>query len=112
MPKFVIEREIPGVGELSDEEITAASQRSCDVLRAMGPEIQWVHSHVTTDKMYCVYIAPSEEAILEHARRGRFPANRIARVSRIIDPTTAEATAPSMQTTATTADDTAIPLMS
>jgi hypothetical protein len=92
MPKFVIEREIPRLGDFTDEQITTVAQRSCDVLRSLGPEIQWVQSFVTTDKMYCIYIAPSEEMILEHARRGGFPANRIARITRIIDPTTAEET--------------------
>jgi hypothetical protein len=90
MPKYVIEREMPGVGKLSEEEIQAASQRSCSVLREMGPAIQWLHSYVTDDKLYCVYIAPSEDAIREHAQRGGFPANRIAQVGRVIDPTTGE----------------------
>lgn len=90
MPKYVIEREIPGVGRFSDEQLQAASQTSCGVLRAMGPEIQWVQSYVTGDRLYCVYIAPNEEMIREHARRGGFPANRISEVRGIIDPTTAE----------------------
>jgi hypothetical protein len=90
MPKFVIERDIPGLGNLSDQEIQAISQKSCDVLTAMGPKIQWLHSYATADKLYCVYIAPSEEVVREHAKRGGFPANRVSAVRRIIDPTTAE----------------------
>ena len=90
MPKFVIEREIPGVGQLSPDQMQAISQKSCSVLRDMGPQIQWVQSYVTEDKIYCVYIAPDAEAIREHARRGGFPANRVSQVSRMIDPTTAE----------------------
>ena len=90
MPKFVIERDIPGAGKLSAAELQAVSQRSCGVLRHMGPQIQWVQSYVTDDKIYCVYVAPSEEAVREHARRGGFPANQVARVRAIIDPTTAE----------------------
>ena len=91
MPKFVIEREIPGVGKLSPDELKAISQRSCGVLREMGPEIQWVQSYVTDNKIYCVYVAPNEEAVREHARKGGFPANSVARVLSVIDPTTAEA---------------------
>jgi predicted Rdx family selenoprotein len=91
MPKFVIEREIPGAGKLSPEELQGISQTSCNVLRSMGPEIQWVQSYVTGDKIYCVYISPDEETILEHARQGGFPANRVSRVATIIDPTTSEA---------------------
>ena len=91
MPKFVVEREIPGAGNLSAADLTAISQKSCGVLRDMGPRIQWLHSYVTGDKIYCVYIAPDEAAIREHAQRGGFPANRISRVAREIDPTTAEA---------------------
>lgn len=91
MPKFVIERNMPGVGKLSPKEIQAASQKSCDVLRNLGPQIQWLHSYVTGDKLYCVYIAPNAELIREHARQGGFPADRIAEVKTIIDPTTAEA---------------------
>jgi predicted Rdx family selenoprotein len=91
MPKFIIEREIPGAGDLPEEELQAISQKSCDVLRAMGPQIQWVQSFVTGDKVYCVYIAPDEEMIAEHARQGGFPANKISRVKSVIDPTTAEA---------------------
>jgi len=90
MPKYVIEREIPGAGKLTPEELHAVSQKSCSVLRDMGPQIQWVQSYVTRDKVYCVYIAPNEEAIREHARRGGFPANSIAEVKQIIDPTTGE----------------------
>lgn len=91
MPKYIIEREIPGAGQLSPAELQSISQKSCSVLRALGPEIQWVQSYVTGDKVYCVYIAPSEAAIREHAKRGGFPANRISAVSSIIDPATAEA---------------------
>ena len=90
MPKFVIEREIPGAGKLSPVELQGISQKSCGVLREMGPRIQWLHSYVTDDKIYCVYIAPDEAAIREHASKGGFPANRISRIARVIDPTTAE----------------------
>lgn len=90
MPKYVIERELPGAGQLSATEFQAISQKSCDVLRAMGPEIQWIESYVTGDKVYCVYIAPNETMIREHAKRGGFPANRISEVRRMIDPTTSE----------------------
>lgn len=90
MPKFVIEREIPGAGSLSAEELQAISQKSCGVLREMGPQIQWVESYVTDDKVYCVYVAPDEAAVREHAERGGFPANRVSAVRRMIDPTTAE----------------------
>ena len=90
MPKFLIEREIPGAGELSAEELQAISQKSCGVLREMGPQIQWVESYVTGDKVYCVYIAPDEAAVREHATRGGFPANRVSEIKRMIDPTTAE----------------------
>ena len=90
MPKFVIEREIPGAGSLTDDQLRAVSQKSCSVLRNLGPSIQWVQSYVTGDKIYCVYNAPSEELIREHAAQGGFPANSIARVVRVIDPTTAE----------------------
>jgi hypothetical protein len=89
MPKYVIERELPGAGKLSPEELKAISQKSCAVLSAM-PAVQWLHSYVTDDKIYCVYIAPSEEAVRAHAQQGGFPANRISAVHRIIDPTTAE----------------------
>jgi Protein of unknown function (DUF4242) len=91
MPKFVIEREIPGAGKLAGKELQAISQKSCSVLNAMGPQIQWVHSYVTDDKIYCIYNAPDAEAIREHARKGGFPANVVSRVRTIIDPTTAEA---------------------
>jgi hypothetical protein len=90
MPKFVIERDIPEVGKLSPQQLQAVSQKSCSVLREMGPQIQWVQSYVTDDKIYCVYIAPDENAIREHAQRGGFPANRISRIRAVIDPTTAE----------------------
>ena len=90
MPKYVIERDIPGAGNLSGSEIHAISQKSCSVLSAMGPRIQWLESYVTPDKLYCVYIAPNEEMVREHATRGGFPANRVSEVKRIIDPTTAE----------------------
>lgn len=91
MPKYVIEREIPGAGTLSPEQLKDISGRSCSVLRQLGSEIQWQHSYVTGDKIYCVYIAPNEETVREHARRGGFPANRVSKVTSIIDPTTAEA---------------------
>lgn len=90
MPKFIIEREIPGAGDLSGEDLKAISQKSCGVLRDMGPTIQWVESYVTSDKIYCVYIAPDEEAVREHAQRGGFPANSVAEVKTVINPTTAE----------------------
>jgi hypothetical protein len=90
MPKYVIEREMAGAGSLSPAELAAASQKSCGVLRGLGPEIQWVQSYVTDDKIYCVYIAPSRKMIEEHARLGGFPANRISQVKAMIDPTTAE----------------------
>ena len=90
MPKFVIEREIAGAGDLSAQELQAISQKSCGVLRGMGAQIQWVQSYVTDNKVYCVYIAPDEEMVREHARQGGFPANRISEVRSVIDPTTAE----------------------
>jgi len=90
MPKFVIEREIPDAGKLTSEQLKAVSQTSCGVLRAMGPQIQWVQSYVTDDKIYCIYIAPDEEAVREHAQRGGFPANRVSRIRSVIDPTTSE----------------------
>jgi Protein of unknown function (DUF4242) len=90
MPKYVIEREIPGAGKLSAEELQGVSQKSCDVLQNLGPQIQWVQSYVTGDKIYCVYIAPNEEMVREHARQGGFPANSVSEVKTIIDPTTAE----------------------
>jgi Protein of unknown function (DUF4242) len=90
MPKYVIEREIPGLGKMTSEQLKAVSQTSCGVLNNLGPQIQWAHSYVTTDKMYCVYNAPNEEMIREHAKQGGFPANSVSKVSIIIDPTTAE----------------------
>lgn len=90
MPQYVIERDIPGAGKLSAQELKAVSQKSCSVLDSMGPKIQWLKSYVTADKLYCVYIAPNEEMIREHARIGGFPANRVSAVTTIIDPTTAE----------------------
>jgi hypothetical protein len=90
MPKFVIEREIPGLGNLTDVEIQEVSRKSMAVLKAMGTEIQWLQSYVTGDKMYCVYLAPDEATIREHANKGGFPANRISAVRRLIDPTTAD----------------------
>jgi hypothetical protein len=90
MPKFVIEREIPGVGNLSDSELREISQKSVNVLKEMGPVIQWLHSYITGDKLYCVYLAPDEATIREHAKRGGFPANRVSAVRHLIDPTTAE----------------------
>jgi len=91
MPKYVIERNIPGAGNLKPEELQAISQKSCGVLRNMGSRIQWVHSYVTADKIYCIYNAPDEQSIREHAKQGGFPANSISEVKAIIDPTTAEA---------------------
>ena len=90
MPKFVVEREIPGAGNLSPQELQAISQKSCGVLQQMGPKIQWLHSYVTGDKIYCVYIAPNEQMIREHAQQGGFPAHRISEIKSVIDPTTAE----------------------
>jgi hypothetical protein len=91
MPKYVIEREIPDAGKLSAQELQSISQKSCGVLSNLGPQIQWVQSYVTDDKVYCVYIAPNEEMVREHASQGGFPANRISEVRSVIDPTTAEA---------------------
>jgi Nickel responsive protein SCO4226-like len=88
MPKYIIEREIPGVGNLSQNELQGISQKSCSVLTEMGPQIQWVQTYITPDKIYCVYIAPDEVAVREHARRGGFPANRISEVKSMVDPTT------------------------
>ncbi len=90
MPKFVIERNIPNAGQLSRQELQAISQTSCGVLTEMGPAIQWLHSYVTDDRIYCTYIAPNEEMVIEHARRGGFPADRVVPVRATIDPTTAE----------------------
>ncbi|WP_028875384.1 DUF4242 domain-containing protein [Tepidiphilus margaritifer] len=89
MPKFLIERDIPGAGSLTPQELCAISQKSCGVLRDMGPQIQWVHSYVTENKIYCVYIAPDEASVREHAAAGGFPANVVSRISSMIDPTTA-----------------------
>jgi hypothetical protein len=91
MPRFVIEREIPGAGNLSGDQLQAISQKSCSVLQNLGPDIQWVESFVTADKIYCVYIAPSEQLIKKHAEQGGFPANKIAKVHEVISPITAEA---------------------
>ncbi|TJY63268.1 DUF4242 domain-containing protein [Sinimarinibacterium sp. CAU 1509] len=90
MPKFVIEREIPGAGNLTGQELKAISQTSCGVLSKLGPQVQWLESYVTGDKIYCVYIAPNEELVREHAKQGGFPANRVSQVTSIIDPTTAD----------------------
>ena len=90
MPKYVIEREMPGVGKLTPDQLQGASQTSCSVLNKLGPQIQWVESYVTDDKIYCVYIAPNKELIEEHAKQGGFPANKISEVRAMIDPTTAE----------------------
>ena len=91
MPKLVIERELPGAGTLTAEQLQGISQTSCNVLKNLGPEIQWLESYVTDDKVYCVYIAPDEATVREHARQGGFPANRVSEIKRMIDPTTAEA---------------------
>ena len=88
MPKYIIEREVPGAGELSQQQLQAISQKSCSVLSKLGSQIQWLHSYVVNDKIYCVYIAPDEEMIREHARQGGFPANRVSEVRTMIDPTT------------------------
>ena len=90
MPKYVIEREIPGAGNMSPQELQSVSQKSCSVLRNLGPQIQWLHSYVTGDMIYCIYIAPNEEMVREHAQQGGFPANRISEIKTVIDPTTAE----------------------
>lgn len=90
MPKFVIERDIPEAGKLSSEQLQAMSQKSCGVLREMGPQIQWVHSYVTDDKIYCIYVAPDEDTIRKHAQEGGFPANQVSRIQSVIDPATAE----------------------
>src|SRR5580658_8529041 len=91
MPKYVIERDIPNVGNVSPADVIAISQKSCSVLNNLGPRIQWLHSYVTQDKIYCVYIAPNEEMVREHAKQGGFPANRVSEVKLVIDPTSAEA---------------------
>lgn len=93
MPKYVIEREIPGAGSLSEADLQGIAEKSCGVLRDMGPAITWQHSYVTADKIYCVYVAPNEQMVREHAERGGFPANRISEVKVVIDPTTAEVAA-------------------
>ncbi len=93
MPKYVIERELPGASDLAQADLQGISQKSCGVLRDLGPEISWQHSYVTQDKIYCVYIAPNEQMVREHAERGGFPANRISKVDAVIDPTTAEESA-------------------
>jgi hypothetical protein len=90
MPKYVIERDVPGIGNATDEEVQTISQKSCSVLNELGPTIQWLHSYVTADKIYCVYIAPNEKMVREHAQQGGFPANRVSEVKSVIDPTTAE----------------------
>ena len=90
MPKFVIERDLPGAGQLTADQLQAISQQSCGVLRELGPQIQWVHSYVTGDKIYCVYIAPDEATVRKHAELGGFPADRVSAVTGVIDPTTAE----------------------
>lgn len=90
MPKYVIEREIPGAGNIGPQDMQSISQKSCSVLSELGPKVQWVESFVTDDKIYCIYIAPNKEMVLEHAQKGGFPANSIAEVKRMIDPTTAE----------------------
>ncbi len=90
MPKYDIEREMPGAGKLTPEQLQGASQKSCGVLRKLGSEIQWLHSYVTDEKLYCVYIAPNEERVREHAKQGGFPANRVSEIKTIIDPTTSE----------------------
>jgi hypothetical protein len=90
MPKFLIERTIPGAGALGPAELQGVAQKSCGVLRELGPAVQWLHSYVTADKVYCVYIAPDEESVREHARRGGFPADRVSRITTMIDPATAE----------------------
>ena len=93
MPKYVIEREIPGAGDLAPEQLQAVAKKSCDVLRELGPQVQWVQSYVTDDKIYCVYIAENEQLVREHAKRGGFPANKVSAVRGILDPTTSETSA-------------------
>jgi len=90
MPRYVIERDLPGAGKLSPADLKGVAQKSCNVLKGMGPQIQWVHSYVTDDKIYCVYVAPDEAAVREHAKQGGFPANRVSQVRTVIDPVTAE----------------------
>ena len=91
MPKYVIERNIPGIGDITPDQIMAISQKSCGVINSLGPQIQWLHSYVTADKIYCLYIAPNEEIVREHAKQGGFPVNQVSQVKRIIDPTCADA---------------------
>ena len=91
MPKYVIERDLPGAGSLSPQQLQAVSQKSCSVLKNLGPQIQWVHSYVTQDKIYCIYIAPNEQMIRQHAQEGGFPANKVSEIKTTIDPTTSEA---------------------
>jgi hypothetical protein len=90
MPKYVIERDLPGAGKLTPDQLRGVSQKSCNVLSKLGPEIQWIHSYVTADKIYCIYRAPNEAMIREHAKQGGFPANKISEVASVIEPTTAE----------------------
>jgi hypothetical protein len=90
MPKYVIERDLPGAGKLTPDQLRGVSQKSCNVLSKLGPEIQWIHSYVTADKIYCIYRAPNEAMIREHAKQGGFPANKISEVATVIEPTTAE----------------------
>jgi len=90
MPKYLIERELPGAGQLSQEQLRGISQKSCSVLNKLGPQIQWIQSYVTGDKIYCVYRAPNEEMVREHATQGGFPANKVSEITSVIDPTTAE----------------------
>lgn len=90
MPKYVIEREVPDAGKLSSEQLKSISQTSCSVIEELGPKIQWIHSYVSDNKIYCVYIAPNEEMVKEHAKKGGFPANKISEIATVIDPTTAE----------------------
>jgi hypothetical protein len=90
MPKYIIERDLPGAGQLGSAELAAIAQKSCGVLRDLGPSIQWVHSYVTDDRIYCIYVAPNEEMVLKHAREGGFPADVVSRVHRVIEPITAE----------------------
>jgi hypothetical protein len=90
MPKYLIERELPGAGQLSQDQLRGISQKSCSVLNKLGPQIQWIQSYVTGDKIYCVYRAPNEEMVREHAKQGGFPANKVSEITSVIDPTTAE----------------------
>jgi hypothetical protein len=90
MPKYVIERDLPGAGKLTPDQLRGVSQKSCNVLSKLGPEIQWIHSYVTADKIYCIYRAPNEAMVREHAKQGGFPANKISEVATVIEPTTAE----------------------